>query len=311
MEKRSDIGTVPTFEHVLGDRASVVLYKHGARIHFQSRYNGHTPPPREDDDERLIKDQSKNSRMRAAFAFGNAGGMEVGTECDWLAMTTLTWHVAPSPELVKWCLDKLRREWRRRWLEPMDGWVMEMQARGVPHFHVFHAHQSQAGKIIAGMPTRIFRRKGRPTEIVGGSFENWLVQTWLSCTGEKDDLDALAFARGGICEIFRTPDAAGRYIAKESCKRQQKILPPMYEAGLGRWWWLNPRWHPQPVSAHSARMVNWPWAVPLARVWDKSALADVLAPAEPLPASVGTGRTYVLRRRLAPRHEHQRMLRLN
>jgi len=296
-------GTLPEFEHVLGDRASIVVYKNGARVLFATKHG------RRIDQEprtapRVVKDQSNNSRSRAAFAFGNA-------ECDWLAMTTLTWHNVPSPEHVKSTLEKFRRAWRVRWLEPMDGWIMEMQERGVPHFHLFHALQSRVGGIIAGMPTRIFKRKGKKTEIVGGSFENWIVQTWLTCTGESDDLRAIAFNRGGICEIFRTPDAAGRYISKESYKRGQKELPPHYAEGLGRWWWLAKRWAMLPRSVHDARMVNWPWKVPLARVWNAADLAAVLAPSEPLPANVGTGRTYHLVRRPyvspAPTH-HQKSL---
>lgn len=266
-----------------------MLYKRGARVMFATKHGKRLDvEPRTS--PRVVRDQSTPSRSRAAFAFGNA-------DCDWLAMTTLTWHNTPSPEHVKSTLEKFRRAWRVRWQEPLDGWIMEMQERGVPHFHLFHALQSRAGSIIAGMPTRIFKRKGRPTEIVGGSFETWVIQTWLACTGEADDLRALAFNRGGIVEIFRTPDAAGRYIAKESHKRGQKELPPHYAEGLGRWWWMNKRWSPRPVSVHSARMENWPWRVPLARVWDAADLAEVIAPAEPLPASVGTGRTYQLQRR--------------
>jgi len=285
---KRDTGTIPAFDHVQGHRANVVLYRRGARVMFASKYGGHEPEPREA--ARVIRDQSTPSRQRAAFAFGNA-------ECDWLAMTTLTWHAEPSPELVKSTLSKFRRAWRGRWLEPLDGWIMEMQERGVPHFHLFHAAQSEAGKIIFGMPRRSVRRKGRQTELVGGSFENWMIQTWLACTGQSSDLDAISFSRGGIVEFFRTPDAAGRYIAKESAKRGQKELPEVYAAGLGRWWWLNPRWHPRSRSVHSADMTQWPWAVPLARVWESSDLAAVIRPADPLPPAVTSGRIYTLRRK--------------
>lgn len=287
LPKRS-LGSLPEFDYVLGDRAVIETFKCGARVHFVTKFGRSVeqPPPRA---PRVIRDQSTPSRSRAAFAFGNA-------ECDWLAMTTLTWHNSPTSGAVKTALDKLRRAWAVRWVEPMDGWIMEMQARGVPHFHVFHALQSAAGKIIAGMPTRLVRRKKRPTELVGGSFENWLVQTWLACTGEREDSAALAFSRGGICELFRSPDAAGRYVAKESSKRHQKELPAEYAAGLGRWWWLAKRWTPKPRARFFARMENWPWAVPVARIWDAEDLADVLAPI-PAAAPAPAGRIYQLTRR--------------
>jgi len=266
----------------------IEVFKCGARVHFAPKH-GRSVKPQPPRAPRVIRDQSTPSRGRAAFAFGNA-------ECDWLAMTTLTWHHAPTSAGVKRALDKLRRAWVVRWGEAMDGWVMEMQARGVPHFHVFHALQGNAGKIIAGMHTRLVRRKGKQTELVGGSFENWVVQTWLACTGEREDSAALAFQRGGIVELFRSPDAAGRYVAKESSKRAQKELPEEYSAGLGRWWWLNKRWAPIARARHFARMENWPWAVPMARVWNADDLADVL---EPIPAAdpAPTGRFYQLTRR--------------
>ena len=284
---KRELGSLPEFDYVLGDRAVIETFKVGARVHFSTKFGKSIDPPAPRP-PRIIRDQSTPSRSRAAFTFGNA-------ECDWLAMTTLTWHHAPDSAGVKTALDKLRRAWAVRWCEPMDGWIMEMQSRGVPHFHVFHALQSSAGQIIAAMPTRLVRRKGRPTELVGGSFENWLVQTWLACTGEREDFAALAFQRGGICELFRSPDAAGRYVAKESSKRHQKDLPEQYAAGLGRWWWLNKRWAPIARARFFARMENWPWSVPMARVWDAKDLSDVVAPippADPPPA----GRIYILKR---------------
>ena len=179
---KRELGSLPEFDYVLGDRAVIETFKVGARVHFSTKFGKSIDPPAPRP-PRIIRDQSTPSRSRAAFTFGNA-------ECDWLAMTTLTWHHAPDSAGVKTALDKLRRAWAVRWCEPMDGWIMEMQSRGVPHFHVFHALQSSAGQIIAAMPTRLVRRKGRPTELVGGSFENWLVQTWLACTGEREDFAA-------------------------------------------------------------------------------------------------------------------------
>jgi len=300
-------GTLPEFEHVRGDLVRIVRFKNGARCFFETKHGRPLITPERDDDERTIGDQSSTSRRRAAFAFGNA-------ECDWLAMTLLTWEHAPAAADVKPAIDKLRRAWRQRWLEPMDGWVMEMQQRGVPHFHVMHAAQSKFGAVCSGMPRRRVRRRGRLTDLVGGSVENWIVQTWMAITGQSSDA-AQSFNRGGIIEFFRTPDAAGRYLAKEACaeKRTQKILPAAYSAGLGRWWWLHRRWHPQPRSVHVGDMTLWPWQVPVTHVWDVAKLADLIRPAEQLPASVGTGRTYQLRRRPidpGPETAYQKLLNL-
>jgi len=282
----------------------IVRYKCGARCFFETKHGRSIHPAERDDEDRTIGDQSSASRRRAAFAFGNA-------ECDWLAMTLLTWEEAPDADEVKCCIDRLRRAWKVRWQEPMDGWVMEMQERGVPHFHVMHAAQSNFGKICSQMPRRTVRRRGKLTELVGGSVENWIVQTWMTVTGQSSAA-AQSFNSGGIVEFFRTPDAAGRYLAKEACakKRTQKILPPQYAHGLGRWWWLHKRWHPIPRSLHVGNMNLWPWDVPLTHVWDVAALGDLIQPDESLPPSVTTGRRYDLRPRpAAPAvHHHQRPL---
>jgi len=273
----------------------VVVYARGAKCFFESRYGRPYDPPKRDEDDRAITDQSTPSRQRAAFAFGNAS-VSAAEPVRWLAMTVLTWRECnrPTGEEMRRALDRFRRAWKVRWMESLDGWIMEMQANGTPHFHLFHAAQSNAGAVIAKMPTRRFKRHGRWSDIVGGSFENWLVQTWLRCTDQEDDDEARAFNGGGICELFRTPEGAGRYVAKECSKRGQKILPEWYAEGLGRWWWLAPRWAPRPVSIHVGDMLQWPWEVPVKHVWETAAIAHLLLPAQSLPESVG--RAYALRK---------------
>jgi len=240
--------------------ARVRLFKCGAKIDFLSLRDGRAGDEAERGD---VKDQSPKSRRRAAFDFDNAA-------CSWAYMSVLTWHYAPSGTDVKTALRKLRREWSRRWGESMDAWMMEMQVRGVPHFHIFVAAESRFGQHCASMPTRSVTRREHETTIVGGSAEWWLVDTWLRVSGQRDDVDARAFHYGGIIEKMRSPDAAGRYVAKECSKRAQKILPPEYAEGLGRWWWLNPLWKPVELASSWVSLDEWPWEAPMAHVWDRA-----------------------------------------
>jgi len=263
------LGDLPKFPYVGNERATVFAYRHGCRVVWESERECFTNP-REDDERRAIKDQSRRSRHRAAFTLGNA-------ECDWLMMTTLTWHDIPPAERVKADLDTFRRAWRKKWQEPLDAWIMEIQERGAPHFHLFHAAGTSFATTAEASPSRDVVRKGKRTRILCGNVSKWISREWLAATGETDDSDALAFCDGGITEFFRTPDAAGRYVAKESCgeKRRQKILPDIYEKGLGRWWWLHKRWYPRCRGVFSADLRNWPWMEPVSFVWDMGHLVEV------------------------------------
>jgi len=267
MLTQREIGSLPDFPYVKNERATVFGYRHGCKVVWESRRES-LGNSREDDEQRTIKDQSRRSRHRAAFTFGNA-------ECDWLAMTTLTWHTVPPAERVKADLDKFRRAWREKWQEPLDGWIMEIQKRGAPHFHLFHAAATNFARTAEASPSREVDRKGHPTRILGGNASRWIAREWLTATGEAGDEKAEAFCAGGLTEFFRSPDAAGRYVAKESCKREQKILPDIYAEGLGRWWWLHKRWQPRCRGVFSADLKNWPWQEPVSFVWDMQHLVDV------------------------------------
>jgi len=271
------------WEHVTPEGAKYVRYKHGVRMFWQRQ--DMSPPPEGAATRDVIRDQSRASRHRSAFAFGNA-------ECSWAAMATLTWHALPNPDAVKKALTDLRREWRKTWEESMDGWIMEMQQRGAPHFHLFIAAESLVGKTVAVMPVQTLTRKGRARRIVRGSFDQWIVETWLRVTGQDADDDAIAFHEGGIVELFDSADAAGRYVAKESCKREQKVLPDIYAEGLGRWWWLNRAWKPLPRERGSV-VGEWPFEGPMKHVWEASKIAGILGPEDETP--VPAGRKYELR----------------
>jgi len=234
-------------------------------------------------------DQSTPSRYRAAFAFGN-----IAKPFTWRWMSLLTWRAchAPTAKQVGLAIDRLRREWRERWGEPMDGWVMEMHKSGVPHFHGFHTNESAFGRALAEGQTETIRRRRRKTIIARGSAERWLVGTWIASTGQLGDEMVLAFNRRGIIEQLRHPDAAGRYIAKEAAKREQKKLPACYAEGLGRWWWLAPHLKGTRKRRVHLDLSKWPYPHPLSHVWDAAAIECCII--EPPPKPKGT-RIYVLR----------------
>lgn len=253
--------------------ARVVFYKTGARVYYDGSQNSGGNGGRKVG--AIIRDQSDTSRRLSALMLGNAN-------CDWCAMTTLTWRFPPTADQMRLAVDRLRRKWKERWGEAVCAWVMEMQRRGVPHFHVFHAAQSNFGAECLSAPTQTFDRhysNGRlksERTVVRGAVDKWLVGAWLECTDQLGDADALAFNRGGMCELMRSPDAAGRYVAAEIGKRYQKQLPSRYKDGLGRWWWLNPRWEPRPISFGTLNLRFWPFDVPLSHIWEGMALVDGL-----------------------------------
>lgn len=74
-------------------------------------------------------------------------------------------------------------------------------------------------------------------------------------------------------EVFRLPDAAARYIAKEAGKRCQKALPKGVNGGR-RWWWLSPAGRPKSIG--TARLHFYPFNMIVSRIFDKTALAPYM-----------------------------------
>lgn len=269
MNVRENVGLFPSgdsWDHIGGTTARVVLYKNGARVYFDAGTDGGGNGREKG---AVVLDQSGASRRRVAFAFGNA-------ECDWLAMSLRTWHHAPTAKEMKLAEDRLRRAWRERWGEPVDAWIMEMQGRGVPHFHGFHATESIFGRALAESPTEVVWRNGKLRTVFRGECDRWLVGAWLAASKQLGDVDCLAVHRMGIIEKMMSPDAAGRYVAKESAKREQKILPEAYQSGLGRWWWMNPAHTPRPRYHGLVDLAQWPFEHPASRVWETRDIADTL-----------------------------------
>ena len=207
-------------------------FRHGARISY-----GVTPGRFQPSEVRgKVLGMSLKSRLRAAWAFGQA-------ECDWAGMITLTWRELPDPADVKRHLRNFSK-WVKRQGHRFDGWILEFQRRGAPHFHIFIARGSSLWRAL-GPGRETFIRHGKPTKIVRGLLERQLAERWIEITGQRDPA-SVAFHHGGIIEEFRSPDAAGRYVAKEAAKRHQKELPEAYSAGVGRWWYLARQHAPRP-----------------------------------------------------------------
>jgi len=238
--------------------AALVIYRRGAHVGYVPREENTAPKNKRG----VIQNQSKASRQRAAFALGNA-------ECEWSHTSLMTYPEGPLPprEKVKRDVDALRRKFRARWDEPIDAWVMEIQQRGAPHFHGFHASASNFGTALAVGRTEAHRRPdGSERIIVRGGAASWLRETWLAIIGETPA--ARRFCEGGMIEPLRSADAAGRYLAAEVGKMHQKDLPRCYAKGLGRWWWLAPRWKPRPRFVGTVDVESLPFDYPCPLIWD-------------------------------------------
>jgi len=215
----------------------------------------------------VIRDQSSQSRRRAAFAFGTA-------TCSWAYFSTLTVHYCCPANTWKECVADFKRRWLKKWNEPPCAWIQEIQKRGAPHLHLFHAAESAFGMACAREKTWLREKDG--AAMVGGEVEEWLIWAWLHSTGQTLDKDAVNFNELGILEVFRAgKHAAGNYIAKESGKAVQKKLPPWMADGIGRWWWLNPKWkNKSPMLYGQLDLKEWPWDTPFSYVWDWRNIVD-------------------------------------
>jgi hypothetical protein len=244
----------------------------GVRIHWAPLFDN--AGGRAEDTDYTIYDQSLKSRLRAAFEFGQA-------TCRWGFMLTLTWPLDEKPmaEDLKKILRKFERNVNSRYGCGLDAWLMEFTLKGCPHFHVFIALESEWGKVLATMPTEIFTKRVRgktvEREVVRGSADNWAVQTWTDIIRDKSER-TMRFQKGGIIEVMRSHDAAGRYAAKEAAKRQQKKLPDHYAQGVGRWWFLDRRWAKRLVETGPLDIDAYPMETPCAYVWSSETLGDSL-----------------------------------
>lgn len=207
------------------EKITVTEFKNGSRLKWPVTKE---PPPPPENRERGSLSQSVKSRLNSAFNLGNA-------ETSWLAMATLTYRVAPSDyETLKSHRSKFLDRMRKRFGEFDYAWILEFQKRGAAHFHIFIGDGGELGALIKSEPTRTKKRKGVETEILTGDVAEYVTEAWIEIVGD-DSPKFLKFQRGGILEKMRSPDAAGRYAAKEAAKRCQKES----SFPVSQWWGMS------------------------------------------------------------------------
>jgi hypothetical protein len=190
--------------YVMANKAKAVIYKRGAVVKFGSSV---IPDEAAEPYERtrgLVKNQSNASRRRNAHAFGNA-------ECRWIAMLCLTWQDMPPATMVKQAWREFRDWWKGEFGESPEAWLMEMQARGAPHFHLFIARESEVGKLIVSaiagdayedVDASSDRGKGRDRRIIRTRWVEKIGRAWIECSGQDYSSDALWWhTKRGIMEI--------------------------------------------------------------------------------------------------------------
>jgi hypothetical protein len=159
------------------------------------------------------------------------------------------------------------------------GWIMEFQGRGVVHFHVFiELPLLLRCRLLEPACLQRVSRHGRATDLVRGYLGDLARDSWLADLPGRN-AKAEAFNAGGIVELLRTPDAAGRYIAKEAGKRAQKRLPEGVRA-CGRWWYLNPAFRPKASRTVEVPDVGLP---PWRRVFDQDDIRSAALHQSSLP----------------------------
>jgi len=153
---------------------------------------------------------------------------------------------------------------------------MEFTRRGRVHFHLFHATESNFGVACSVAHRQTVGVGKRARVILRGGVDWWLRDAWLSSTRSGPESAAARLCGGGMIEPMRTPDAAGRYVSKEAGKRFQKQLPERYAEGLGRYWFLAPRWEPRIIGEMELIMDEWPFESPMKHVFDGAEISDIL-----------------------------------
>lgn len=183
---------------------------------------------------------------------------------DWGAMITLT--VPENPAFPK----VFKEKWLRAWAQKVGlnvQWliIMEFTKRGVCHWHFFVEKEFIDSRIRSGdCWEELLVRRGEPTTVLRGPFEDWVVHTWTMITGNSSSAFQ-RFQRGGIIELIRHPDGAARYVSKECSKREQKQLPEGVDP-QGAWWGYNKRF--RPVMKEIVEVKQWPYDRFYTRIFD-------------------------------------------
>lgn len=117
----------------------------------------------------------------------------------------------------------------RRYCGPLEYlWFLEFQARGAPHLHMFLDYDLPSPRSV------MKRRSGRRVKEVKVHWpsQDWLSQRWFEIVGSGDEKH---LAAGSAWEVVEKPDGAARYVAKESYKTFQKVVPAGFQ-NVGRFW---------------------------------------------------------------------------
>lgn len=201
------------------------------------------------------------SRRFVGFTLANA-------DVEWRAMATLTWDRDVSPDEATGAV----KAWRKRlWSMGLGtfSWIREHHRSGRPHYHWFLGRAPGSVDPVEGETLRRVVRRGKATDVLSGPLGLALEDAWLRIATPSNP----GFVRGGLTELLRCPEAAGRYVAKEAGKAAQKVAGPEW-AGR-RWWGRSSDVVALPVA--TARLTDWPAGVPPLRiVWDVSLLDGFL-----------------------------------
>lgn len=254
---------------------TVSFFKHGAIVN----YGLPCKPTKGGKAGRQIKDASLDSMRHAAFVLGNA-------KYDWGAMATLTHQVQPKD--LKLANRSFRRAVVREFgLDFQWAWFMEFQRRGVVHYHWFferdtldergYLHPSNLETIVR-WKKKNGQKYAQPTTLIRGDFERWIVRHWTLCAHAQAD-KACAFNAGGIVELLRHPDAAGRYVAAYATKKGQKHLPRGVD-GAGQWWRMSKAGRPQEEKV--VRVTQYPFPKCYKYVYDKRVFDELIEERDPL-----------------------------
>ncbi len=166
---------------------------------------------------------SKKSLRRLSLIANN-------TEVEFRSFLTLTYpkDYPSDGKLVKKHLNAFLTALRRHLGRVEYLWFLEFQKRGAPHIHLFLDYELPS-------PLRPMKRvTGRRVKDVRVNWEHqdWVSDRWFEIVGSGDEKHRDA---GSAWEVIEKRDGMARYVAKETYKTFQKIVPTGYR-NVGRFW---------------------------------------------------------------------------
>ena len=206
------------------------------RLFLRSKINGHILARSERGFPLVLEDWPRGVRVRMPIGHRIGGGQRskvtifsrssqnalgwVYSQGPWSSMLTLTYPCTyPDGETSKAQLNVVLQKLRRMHIKYL--WVLEWQARGVPHYHIWM--------------DRRFRDCPLSEDLQ--DLQSWrpIMTTWLRAIGEDSNPRALAFGLHQKSYIDWEVRVGNNYAKKYASKQEQKCLPPGVEK-FGRWW---------------------------------------------------------------------------